>query len=632
MPSNAYRNCALALLLALAHCNCPPTADVAEPPVGDGFVAVTAVNATTVVASFSRAINDATVKTERFAITCFTTLPATDFPIIDASISGDAEITLTTARQERGQLYTLTVTGVNDRDGYPLDGTINFVGAGDRQTADVTFAVDDGARAAAFGQLIARVNVDASGDFSAGYRELALAAGSWTAQLAIAVDRNRSVDRSDDGDLTIDRRAYGVRLVDGAGQPASPLVLFEVTSADPQTVVVPLLSPLRQCPDAPVPPLTLPAAPDDPAAGDGVKRVRIVVDDRQPRELISPAIGLTADAAGNFDPVDRTVALDDSDGDGVYQVLVDVKVDPARINTDIENAPIDEVPYLAFLINDGSKLNDFYIFILATDESPVNVVMPLGEPDLTPVTFRADVGASFVTADGSVRGHHPGEAIFITGNFSNIVDAFRQNCADAWSGGENLNLRMRERADHPGVWEKTLWLPRGRAQTYKLVRCDGALGCGPLNARVTSTGYAFATVMKNLATENLDASDHAAVKIVDPGALSSVVIAGTSYDYSSADIYVGTGSGREDDPDNTPSASVLFKQEIPNLVVNLTSSGECAVQTPVEIIGTWRDVNLPQTPAQLIATIGTSDPKFNLNPYDYDDGMVGASAPAREAP
>jgi len=632
MSSNAYRSCVLALLLALAHCSCPPNSDRTDPPVGDGFVAVTAVNATTVVASFSRAIDGATVKTERFAITCFTDLPATDFPIIDASLSGDAEITLTTARQQRGQLYTLTVIGVNDRDGYPLDGTINFVGAGDRQTADVTFAVDDVARAASFGQLTARVTVDPNGDFSAGYRELALTVGSWTAQLAIAVDRNRTVDRGDDGDLTIDRRAYGVRLVDGAGQPASPLVPFEVTSSDPLTVTIPLLSPLRQCPDAPYPALTLPAAADDPAPDDGVKRVRIIVDDRQPRELIAPAIGLTADAAGNFNPVDRTVALDDSDGDGIYQALVDVKVDPARINTDIENAPIDEVPYLAFLINDGNKLNDFYIFILAVDETPANVVMPLGDPDLTAVTFRADVGASFVAADGSVRGHHPGEAIFITGNFSNIVDAFRQNCADAWSGGENLNLRMRERTDHPGVWEKTLWLPRGRAQTYKLVRCDAALGCGPLNARVTSTGYAFATVMKNLATENLDASDHAAVKVVDPNALSAVLINGTSYDYSAAAIYAGTGTGREDDPDNTPSAGVLFKQEIPNLVVNLTSTGECAVQTPVAIIGTWRDVNLPRTPAEIIATIGQADPKFNLNPYDYDDGMVGASAPAREAP
>ncbi|MBN2358321.1 MAG: hypothetical protein JXR83_02650 [Deltaproteobacteria bacterium] len=633
MSSNAYRSLAIAVLLALARCGCEPESDVPPRPIGDGFVAVTAVNETTVIVSFSRAIDRATVQPERFGITCFTVLPAVPFAVIDAHPSGDAEVTLTTARQERGQLYTLSVTGVNDRDGYPLDGTVNFVGAGERLLAAVTLAVDDLERATAFGRLNARVTVDADGNFRAGYRELTLEPDGdrWAVRLSVAVDRNRTVDRSDDGDLAIDRRAYGVRLVDGAGQPASPLVLFEVLGGDPMTVTIPLLDPLRQCPDAPYPPLTLPAVPVDPVPGDGVKRVRIVVDDRQPRELIAPALAVTADDQGNFTTLDRNLDLDDSDGDGIYQAEVDLKVDPRRVNTDIENAPIDEIPYLAFLVNNGSKLADFYIFITALDEEPANAVMPLGDPDLTPVTFRIDVGASYVTGDGSVRGHHPGEAIFVTGNFSNIVDAFRQNCGDAWSGGENLNLRMRERSDHPGIWEKTLWLPRGRAQTYKVVRCDADLGCGPLNASVTSTGFAFATVMKNLATENLDASNHAAVKIIDPNQ-PSVVINGTSYDYSGADIYVGTGIGREEDPPDTPDASLLFKQEIPNLVVSPPASGECALQTPVEIIGTWRDVNLPLTPAQIIQAVGPTDPKFNLNPYDYDDGMVGVAAPNREAP
>ena len=54
--------------------------------------------------------------------------------------------------------------------------------------------------------------------------------------------------------------------------------------------------------------------------------------------------------------------------------------------------------------------------------------------------------------------------------------------------------------------------------------------------------------------------------------------------------------------------------------------GTAAVTTPVIVVGTWRDVNLPQTLASIVAGSGA----FDLNPWDYDSGFVGLAPPAYE--
>ncbi|MFH1809092.1 MAG: hypothetical protein ABIJ09_10130 [Pseudomonadota bacterium] len=633
MASNAFRDALGAAALIALLTACPPPPDDKVEPLGDGFSSVLAIDSHTVILSLRRTLTRESVQVGAFTIADYTMIPPEPLTVQRAEASGDAEVTLVTATQVRGVTYTLRVNGLQDSDGFDISGTVNFVGAGAAELAQVTLVVDDTALAAAHGSLSARISVDDSGRFDAdGHRDLGLDPGSWSTTVQIAADRNRTVDRGDDGDTAIDRRAYSVRLLDGEGQPASPLTLFAVPAAADLTVVIPLWPPRTRCPGAPVPDLEPPPAPVDSAPADGVAQIRIFVDDRQAQELRQPQLSVTADIAGVFSLDERVVDLSDADGDRVYEAVLGLAVDPQRTNTDIETAPLEELPYIAFLVQDGVKLSDFFIFVTAVDETPRSMAMPLGEAGKVPVTLRVDVGSAFLSADGSLRGRHADEAIFVTGNFVNIVDAFRQNCADTWSGGENMNLRMRERADLPGVWEKTLWMPPGRTQTFKVVRCPATSGCGGLNQRVTSTGNAFVTVAKNLATENRDASEAAEVTIVDPGHLSSVSVGGQILDYSSAEIYVGTGTGREDDPANTPNTSVLFKQELPNLVVNLLHTGDCPAQTPVYVIGTWRDVNLPMTPAQILATVDPGGTPFDLIPYDYDDGMIGAPPPLRVLP
>jgi hypothetical protein len=633
MCSNAFRESLIAASLLAVVTACPPPAAPPVEPLGDGFASVVAVDSHTVILSLRRTLQRDTVQVGAFTIVDYTVLPPEPLAVQRATASGDAEVTLTTATQVRGVTYTLRVNGLEDSHGFDLSGTLNFVGAGATELAQVTFTVDDPAVATLHDRLLARVSIDDSGRFDAdGQRVLELDRGSWSATAAIAADRNRTADRSDDGDTAIDRRAYSVRLVDGEGRPASALTPFAVPDASARSVVIALWRPQTRCPDAPVPELEPPPPPVDSAPGDGVAQIRIFIDDRQTDELIAPQLSVTADAGGAFSLDERLVDLADADGDGVYEVVLGLAVDPARVNTDIESAPLEQLPYIAFLVQDGVKRADFFTFVTAVDETPRSQAMPLGEEGKVPVTLRVDVGAAFLTADGSLRGRYPDEAIFMTGNFVGLVDAFRQNCADTWSGGENMNLRMRERSDHPGVWEKTLWLPPGRSQTFKVVRCPADSGCSGLNQRVTSTGNAFATVAKNLATENRDASEYAEVSIVDPAHLDAVSVGGQSQDYSGATVYLGAGAGREDDPAGTPNPATLFKQELPNLVVNLLQSGDCPAQTPVYVIGTWRDVNLPLTAAEILATVDPGGTPFDLIPHDYDDGMIGAPPPQRVLP
>jgi hypothetical protein len=183
-------------------------------------------------------------------------------------------------------------------------------------------------------------------------------------------------------------------------------------------------------------------------------------------------------------------------------------------------------------------------------------------------------------------------------------------------------LQMRVRADLPGVWERTLFLPPGRSYGWKAVRCPSGRGCAEINRRVTSSGRAFATVMKNLATENRDGQTAAEVRVIDPRQ-PVVEIPGTgALDYSGAQIFKGSGVGVEPDPEGTPDGVRLFKQEVPDLVVEVPAGAE-GVETPVVVIAAWRDVNLPKTIAEVLA----GDEVFNLNPWDYDAGFVGMAPP-----
>lgn len=614
---------------------------VACPPAGPGpdggllagpFSALVVVDSRTVILSFGRPLDPDSVVAGAFSAAAYDVVPPLQLPIVAATLSGDAEVTLETAPQIRGKTYTLRVERLSDTFGEELFGTINFVGAGPRQTATVTFTANDPELAALYVPLQALVSVDSNGLFSEQYRVVVVDSQSFSCSLEVVVNPNRTVARGDDGDLGVDRRGYSVRFETTSGTPASPLILFEVLETGSMAVEVPLQPLSMRCPEAPFAELAEPPPPVDGAPGDGVKLVRVIVDDRQARELSNPALSGTFDASGTFSLDETVVALVDPDGDRIYEAEFGLAVDPVRINTDLESAPLEELPYIVFLMNSGAKIGEFYTFIVAVDEAPENLVLPLGDPDKLPVTLRVDVGDSFVTADGSQRGPFANEAIFITGNFANIVDAFGQNCADSWSGGENLNLKMNQNQQHPGIWEKTLWMPPGRSQTWKVVRCDAEQGCGPLNARVSSSGHAFATVMKNLVTENLDAADNAAVQTIDPGTLESVFVGGQTLDYRNAHVYEGTGSGREEDPAGTPDPSLMFKQEMPNLVVSLLNNDDCPVQTPIHIIASWRDVNLPMRPAEMIESIEPGDTPFGLGAYDYDESMIGRRPPVREEP
>lgn len=631
----AFKLAPLVFLALLMACPKPEDPSAADALVGDAFAGVLPIDAVSLKLYFRVAIEAESVKPQAFSLTDFTQIPPVQLSVAEVARNDPYELSIRTAPQQAGAIYTLWVRGLRDVDGNAVEGSINFVGVGGQAVAPLRFRVLDTDQAARYGALTLWLNVDDAGRFVAsGGSRYPLSSGdeAWQAEVDVAVAPSRSVTRADDADSVIDRRAYMARLYAADGRSVSPLVPFAVDDDSPQVIDLPLLAETLRCPDAPVPELALGEPPSDDNPGDGLSPVRIVIDDRQARELINPALSLTLDDSGHFDLNERQVSLQELETAGLWEVTLNIAVDPSRDNVDIATAPVEALPVIAFLVNDGIQRNDFYTFIPVLTEAGQNIVMPLGAPGLVPVTLRVDARDAFLTADGSQRGLYAGEALFITGNFVNIVDAFGQNCADSWSGGENLNLRMHQDPDRAGLWQKTLWMPPGRAQSFKVLRCDAQTGCGPLNARVTSTGYAFVSVAKNLVTENRDARDHSEVRVVDPANLHDVTITGQSYDYSNADIYQGSASGREDNPSGLPNPSLLFKQEMPNLVVNLLNTGDCPAQSPVYVVGTWRDINLPKTPSEILQDIAVGDTPLNLSPYDYDDGMVGVTALTRELP
>jgi hypothetical protein len=615
-----HRLWVLGMLLAAA-CTGKDNPKTVDPPKGDGFSAAYSVDETTLIISFTRKVKGDTVTRDAFAAADRTVVPPVALEVVEAQHSGDAEITLITARQDHGRTYTLNISGLKDENDSPLDATLNFTGGGSSQMAQVSFEVTDADRVRAWGALQLQVTVDpSSSDFSDRLNTFAFAAAGagLATKLDVAVNAFRTVDRRDDVDPVVDRRAYAARVVTAGGVPASPLVPFAVNAPGAMTVTLGLLPPPTT-----VQPGDQLTPPTDPTPGNGAKRVRVVVDDRLSRELVNPAIKCSFDAAGNFDvtfPQQLTLAQPTTPY--LYEVELDIRVDPAR---HLDGMNENDLPYIITLVNDGADVDAINLSIIAPDETPQAVKLPLGDATMTPVQFRIDVGRAYLTADGSQRGVFTGESPFITGEWQRAADALGRNAGDAFTGGEQRSLQMRPDPDHPGLWVKTLWLPPGRPYGWKIVRCQTDIGCGPLNQRVASSGRAFATVMKNLVTENQDAFAFSSVVLVDPNALANVPLQSGVTDYSNAHIYIGNGMGGEGNPANAPNNMVLFKQEVPDLAVVV---GNTQLITPIVVVGTWRDVNLPVRPAEILAGSAT----VSLTPYDYDEGFIGRYPPTRSAP
>lgn len=613
----------LAALLLGSSCTCgtpPPPPGTIE---GDGFASLVAVDATTVKLKTQKKLDQGSVKASAFRIRDFTLVPPAEIAISNATASAPDEVTLTTAALAGGTTYTLIVDAIKDETGRTIKGTLNFTLGGVDTAGDavpVQIVVSDLEVARAWpGGLSVLATVAADGSFSEELVSYPLVddGARFVATIQVKTDPSRTVESSDDDDPILDRRAYAALVVDGAGRLASSLTPFAVTAAT--TVEIPVVPP----PDVVVTPGDdLPAPPEDANPGDGVKVVRLVVDDRASRELVSPAVRASFTSAGDFDAsFPQTVPLTLRQ-DGFWEAVVSIKVDPNRT---LEGSTLETLPYITTLEEQGVNYENLSANLIAPDEDPETVLLALGNAEWTPVTFRVDVGGAYLDENGTQKGVFPNEAVFLTGEWLNAVDAFGNNCGDGFRGGENLCLKMRELPDHPGVWQRTLWLPPGRPYGWKVVRCDAEDGCGPLNTLVTSSGRAFATVMKNLATDNVDAFADPDVGIVDPLDLENVVAGGQTLDYTGASVYQGTGQGSEPDPAGTPDGQRMFKQEVPDLAVVV---GDVPITTRVMHVGTWRDVNLGLSPQQILEQSATVD----LGASDYDDGFIGRFPPSREAP
>jgi hypothetical protein len=616
----------LCLSVAIVGCDCGAPVDEPIEILGDGFEAVIPVDARNVRVRFVDPIDGASVG-GAFAITDFTTVPPLAFEL-DALKTAEREVTLSTDTAfVAGARYTIVVDGVKTSRGRTLKGTLNFTAAsgGGGETTQVRVVIPDVETARRHVGLSLLVTLRADGQFSETLepREVVDEGGVMSATFAAVVDPARTIDPSDDGDVVVDRRPYAMLLVDENGRLASALEPFVVPSASPLELTLSILPPLEIV-DQPIVD-ALPDPPVDDNVGDGVKQVRLVVDDRFSRELVAPSLKVSFAADGTFDQsFPQTLPLTPMTGDdeGFWEVIVGVRVDAARVQ---DGATPETFPYFAFLVEGGTEYEALSTSVIAPDEAPQTARIALGNPEYTPVTFRVDASRAYLNASGSERGVRAGEAVYLTGEWQIAVDALGANCGDAFSGGEQLCLRMREIPGKPGVWQRTIWLPPGRPYGWKTVRCDAAEGCAPLNRLVSSAGRAFATVMKNLATDNVDAFADGAVGIVDVINPTATVAGGQTLDYTGASVFIGSRVGSEPDPAGTPDGLRMFKQEVPDLVVVVAQQ---PIVTRVVHVGTWRDVNLDFTPQEIIA----GSLSVELTPADYDDGFIGRFPPSREEP
>lgn len=564
-------------LLVLGLAACTSTAAPEETPVA-GFAE--AVSATRVEVSFTRAL----AELDPAALRIFDVESGVELAV--GEVRAEAEVlSLDTGPQVGGRLYALVLGPMSFRDVTRADAPsqLNFRGYG---RARIELVLDTRGRVAPSG-LRALVTLD-------------LDTGAYQPEV-------RSVPMADDGrgvyTATVEARIaearpYAARAVTERGEEASALVSFTVTSTRPLSIELPPRLPAAPEFEAPV----------DPRPGDGKAIVRVLFDDRLGLALVSPELRSSLDAGGGFDLA--SARLDPlrplPDAPRVYEVLLEVEVDPRRTS---EGTTRDTFPYIAFLVENGEDFPARGLTFTAPDETPQVHVVSVGNPALVPVTFRVDAGSAFVLADGSRRGVLDGEGVFLTGEFSGAEDALGRLAADAFSGGERAALEMQRRPDAPSVYEKTIFLPPGRPYGWKVVRCPTGVGCGALNRLVVSSGRAFATVMKNLVTHPVDAATSAQPVLVDPAALEAVRWSdGSVVDHRGARV---SASGAD-----TPGAPILFKQEAPDLLVNV---GTEPVVTPIYVVGTWRDVNIPTKPLELIE----SGQSLDLGPYDYDDGFAG---------
>lgn len=562
------------------------------------------------------------------------------------------EVLLETSTQVALATYTVKVTNIKDNKGNLVadQATTNVVGVGDVPRADVTFSADANGHVPLISPILfVTVNPD-TGVFSEQLRQIPMSDpdqdGIFTATLQVAIDPRRTVDPLDDR-LGPDRRAYAA-LIKTQGQPASELTPFQIVDANAATVPIALttdlidntpdeicdntidddLDTVADCADSDCASAAncqnnneepLVAPPNDPIPGDGFTLIRIAIDDRAAKALVSPAIKVSVNAQGIFDAsLTRIINVADPDGDRIFTADVNVKVDPNRV---IGGNTAATFPFVTFLREGNVDFEGITNAFTVPNETPKTVNLHVGNPNLVPVTFRVDASQAFLNATGTQRGVLPGESVFLTGEFAIAEDAFGRNAADAFSGGENINLEMVERQDVPGVWEKTIFLPGNRPFGWKVVRCPATVGCTQLNQFVSSAGRAFPTVMKNLVTENEDASGAGSTSvIINPKALNQVQLKdGTIHNYSNATVFDGQ---RGDPTPPAPADNIMFKQEVPDLVVIV---GEAPVKTPIFVVGTWRDINLPFTPQEIIQNGQT----VNLTDFDYDDGFIGFFPPER---
>jgi hypothetical protein len=542
-----------------------------------------ALDPTRVEITFTHAIDAAGFDPSSITVVAPFERPAQTLAVTNVTLDG-ATLVLTTAQQIGGALYAIDLGEVtfDGLERVDAPSQINFRGYG---LASVTLRLATDGFVVPSG-IDALVTIDTSGEYTAALVRMPMTqveVGVFEATISARIDPSR---------------LHAARAVTSEGIEAAQLVTFDVASADPVLVgMTPLLEMLPEF-DAPV----------DATPGDGRAPVRLIFDDRYARALVDPKVRLSVDAGGAFDAGSTRVdGLTRVAGEArVFERVVEVEVDPNRTQ---EGTTADTFPYVAFLVEGNEDIPQRGTTFVMPTERPQVIVIPIGNPAMVPVTFRVDVGSAFVTPDGTTRGHYPGEGIFLTGELPSAEDGLGRLAADAFTGGERATLQMAERPDAPGVFEKTIFLPRNRPYGWKVVRCPTGRGCAELNRHVVSSGRAFPTVMKNLVTVNQDAAQLDSVRLVDPANLDAVPLpGGGTEDYSQANVSL---DGMESE-----GTSIMFKQEAPDLVVTVA---EEPVFTPIYVVGTWRDVNIEQTPTEIIAAGGT----LELSPYDYDDGTQG---------
>lgn len=543
-----------------------------------------AVDETTVRISFSAPLDPTSV--DQGALSIHALFRSTDEALsIDSAAADGQSLLLKTARQRGGQVYAIALGSLRFLGFSRVDAPtqVNFVGFG---TAPVLIRLDPRGHIIP-GMISALVTADASGGPTeeATPRPLSLdPSGVLTATVAVRI---------------LPDHDFAARAVVAADQhQAGALTRFTVTSTARVVVELAPLLPLVPEFDPPV----------DPSPSDGKALIRVILDDRPARALLRPGLRVSIDENGSFDlSLSRVVSAHSVPGKPrVYEVMLEAKVDPARR---LDGMSPDTFPYVTFLVNKGEDINERGANFIAKDETPQLIVITIGNPDLVPVTFRVDAKNAVLEPDPAVRGVYPGEGLFLTGEFAIAEDALGRLASDTFSGGERATLEMAERPDAPGIYERTIFLSPNRPYGWKVVRCPTGQGCAELNRHVLSSGRAFPTVMKNLVTANLDAALSPDAKLIDPADLAHVSLAsGQVADYSHAQV---SSSGME-----AMSPAVMFKQEAPDLVVTV---GTTPLITPTYVIGSWRDVNIPQKPSEIIASASI----LSLSPFDYDDGLSG---------